>query len=111
MPEHDDHYEHEYEYETYEDDYYPEHEEHHESYHEEPHHLHLEPHTDSVDTKYGLAYEAEAKGKKVGPGHAHLKPRVPHSKDERLKIPDEKAKEHHAVAAQKEAAREAERRE
>ena len=52
-----------------------------------------------MDSKYGKAYEAESKGKYVGPDHAHLKPRVPHHQDERLKIPDEPAREHEAVAA------------
>ena len=53
--------------------------------------------------KYGQAYEHELK-RDFGNEHMHLKPMVPHHEDERLKIPDEKAKEHEAIAAQKQKA-------
>lgn len=59
--------------------------------HEEPHH---------TDHRYGQAYEHEMHSD-FGPDHMHLKPVVPHHKDERLKIPSEPAQEHHAIAAQK----------
>ena len=76
-------------------------------------HEHLPPqHEDAhhAGDLYGKAYEHEIK-REFGPDHPHLRPVVPHHKDERLKIPSEPAKEHHAVAAQKEAAKEAEKQE
>ena len=60
--------------------------------HREPHHV--------QDDKYGKAYEHEMK-RDFGQDHLGLKPIVPHHEDDRLQIPEEKATEHHAIAAQK----------